>query len=138
MVFYSNNFLEPKTSVDQDTENLIQSVMKENFKDSTVILLATRFSMIVQCDRVIVMNHGRVVEFDTPLGLLDDPKSKFSLMLAQSGEADSGKLRALAQTRADGLKGKQNVFEPIGLIRRGSSNTSQPPASIQTLFRPPD
>jgi ABC-type multidrug transport system ATPase subunit len=82
--------------------------MRENFEDATVILLATRFRMIVQCDRVIVMNHGKVVEFDTPLGLLDDPKSKFSLMLAQTGDVDPVMLRALAKSRADSKSGPRS------------------------------
>ncbi|KAI8929067.1 hypothetical protein BC831DRAFT_547895 [Entophlyctis helioformis] len=92
---------EPATSVDKETELLIQSVMKENFRDATVIVLATRFRVIVQMDRVMVMHHGRVVEFDTPLALMDDPKSKFSLMLAQTGDVDPEKLRGLAQAKAD-------------------------------------
>jgi ABC-type multidrug transport system fused ATPase/permease subunit len=76
---------EPTTTVDRDTEHLIQQVMNENFKDCTVIFLATRFRIIVQMDRIMVMKHGEIVEFDTPLNLLDDPKSKFSMMLSQTG-----------------------------------------------------
>lgn len=118
--------------------------MKENFQDSTVIILATRFSMIVQCDRVIVMNHGRVVEFDTPLGLLDDPKSKFSLMLAQNGDVDPVKLRALAKSRADSIKRtdtsrSSKTRYPGSVSRRSSTANGQEtnatvPSSIKVLF----
>lgn len=79
------DFSEPAVNVDRETENLVQQVMNENFGHCTVIVLATRFRVIVQMDRVILMKHGQVVEFDTPLNLLDNPKSKFCLMLSQSG-----------------------------------------------------
>lgn len=127
--------------------------MRENFEHATVIILATRFRIIVQCDRVIVMNHGKVVEFDTPLGLLNDPKSKFSLMLAQTGDIDPVKLRQLAQSRADSkLKGAGGFFYPEsmstsisvanrGLGRResslssvGSSSSGSTPASLHGIF----
>ncbi|EGF83598.1 hypothetical protein BATDEDRAFT_8420, partial [Batrachochytrium dendrobatidis JAM81] len=94
-------FDEPTTSVDKETELLLQSVIRENFSDCTVIVLASRFRVIVQMDRVMVMHHGKVVEFDTPLVLMDNPKSKFSLMLSQTGDVDPEKLRALAQAKAD-------------------------------------
>jgi ABC-type multidrug transport system fused ATPase/permease subunit len=76
---------EPAVTVDRDTEHVIQQVMTDNFKNCTVLFLATRFRVIVQMDRVMVMKHGEIVEFDTPLNLLDDPKSKFSMMLSQTG-----------------------------------------------------
>ncbi|KAJ3000995.1 Multidrug resistance-associated protein 4 [Globomyces sp. JEL0801] len=101
---------EPSVIVDRDTERLIQQVMTENFADCTVIVLATRFRVIVQMDRVMVMKHGQIVEFDTPLALLDNPKSKFSLMLSQTaGEnpfssalnEDFGRLNSQEYERVD-------------------------------------
>ncbi|KAI8811089.1 P-loop containing nucleoside triphosphate hydrolase protein, partial [Cladochytrium replicatum] len=92
---------EPATAVDPETDELIRSVMAENFSEATVILLASRFNVVVELDKVIVMEHGKVVEFDSPLALLENPRSKFSLMVAQSGEIDVSKLRNVAQGRAD-------------------------------------
>lgn len=120
-------------SVDKNTENLVQQVMRDNFEHATVIVLASRFDVIVQCDRVIVMNHGKLVEFDTPLNLIDDPKSKFSLMLQQTGESDPAKLRELAQSRAD----SKNLGVPPAGYRRNSSSVSSMgslPGSLKGLF----
>ncbi|KAJ3130188.1 Canalicular multispecific organic anion transporter 2 [Nowakowskiella sp. JEL0407] len=90
---------EPATAVDPETDQLIQSVMFENFESSTVIILASRFNLIMQLDKVMVMDHGRVNEFDTPLALLDNPRSKFSLMVAQSADIDLVELRKSAAKR---------------------------------------
>ncbi|KAI8840915.1 hypothetical protein BC829DRAFT_446831 [Chytridium lagenaria] len=94
-------FDEPTTAADNDTDTLIQSTIHENFADATVIVLASRFRMITQADRIIVMDGGRIVESDTPLALLDNPRSKLSLMVSQTGDIDIAKLRQLAHTRAE-------------------------------------
>jgi ABC-type sulfate/molybdate transport systems ATPase subunit len=89
--------------------------------DRTVIILANRFRLIVQMDRILVMDHGRVVEFDTPLNLLDDPKSKFSLMVSQTGDVDPARLRQLALARAE----RQRSQSPSGVaMERGHSRDS--------------
>ena len=89
--------------------------------DRTVIILANRFRLIVQMDRILVMDHGRVVEFDTPLNLLDNPKSKFSLMVSQTGDVDPVRLRQLALARVD----KQRAQSPNGVtMERGPSRDS--------------
>eukprot|EP00842_Homolaphlyctis_polyrhiza_P000575 jgi/Hompol1/1518/HPOL_000924-RA len=113
-------FDEPTTSVDKETELLLLSVIHENFANCTVIVLASRFRVIVQMDKVMVMSHGRAVEFDTPLALMDDPKSKFSLMLAQNGDLDPEKLRALAQAKAD-AKAKRMAAAAAAAAAMGTS-----------------
>ncbi|RKO83159.1 multidrug resistance-associated protein 5-like protein, partial [Blyttiomyces helicus] len=78
-------FDEPVVSTDNETDELIQSCLRDNFADCTVIILASRFRLIVKADRIMVMDSGRAVEFDTPLALLDDPRSRFSRMALQTG-----------------------------------------------------
>ncbi|KAI8810177.1 P-loop containing nucleoside triphosphate hydrolase protein, partial [Cladochytrium replicatum] len=111
---------EPATAVDPETDELIRSVITENFAEATVILLASRFNVVVELDKVIVMEHGKVVEFDSPLALLENPRSKFSLMVAQSGEVDVSKLRNVAQGRAD-RRARGNVSGSSSLSPVGSS-----------------
>ena len=117
---------EPAVTLDRDTESLIQKVMNENFSDCTVIFLATRFRVIVQMDKVMVMRHGEIVEFDTPLNLLDDPKSKFSLLLSQTGDVDPIALRSLAQKKANQSAG--------GALNRPSSKSSSMPKRLNEMF----
>ncbi|KAJ3214108.1 hypothetical protein HDU67_002064 [Dinochytrium kinnereticum] len=99
-------FDEPTTAADNDTDALIQSTIHDNFEDATVIVLASRFRMITQADRIIVMDGGRIVESDTPLALLDNPRSKLSLMVSQTGDVDIAKLRQLAHNRAEAKAAK--------------------------------
>ncbi|KAJ3205877.1 Multidrug resistance-associated protein 1 [Entophlyctis luteolus] len=97
-------FDEPTIAADFESDSLIQSTISENFADATVIILASRFRMIAETDRIMVMRDGRIVEFDTPLALLENPRSKFSLMLNQAAELDQERLRRIALARAESKK----------------------------------
>ncbi|KAJ3103334.1 hypothetical protein HDU97_010239 [Phlyctochytrium planicorne] len=121
-------FDEPTTAADNDTDALIQSTIHENFEDATVIVLASRFRMIAQADRIIVMDGGKIVESDSPLALLDNPRSKLSLMVSQTGDIDLAKLRQLALNRAE-TKAMQKPAQPQlqqqqQMIRKASSTAS--------------
>jgi len=52
--------------VDFNTDRLIQEVIRDKFKDSTVLAIAHRLNTIMDYDKVLVLNAGRVVEFDKP------------------------------------------------------------------------
>ncbi|KAI8611745.1 P-loop containing nucleoside triphosphate hydrolase protein [Chytriomyces sp. MP71] len=106
-------FDEPTVAADSETDSLIQSTISENFMDSTVIILASRFRMMAETDRVLVMKDGRIVEFDTPLALLNNPKSKFSLMLNQAADFDQEKLRRLAVARVERKKADKKANKPV-------------------------
>jgi ABC-type proline/glycine betaine transport system ATPase subunit len=123
---------EPAVTVDRDTENLIHEVMTENFKEQTLIFLATRFRAIVQMDRIMVMKQGQIVEFDTPLNLLDNPKSKFCLMVSQTGDVDPNYLRQLARKHSLDANYRSSV---------NNSQSSLPtsptmPRSLRELYQP--
>ena len=52
--------------MDFKTDRLIQDVIRDKFKDSTVLTIAHRLNTIMDYDKVLVLNSGRVVEFDKP------------------------------------------------------------------------
>ena len=68
---------EGTASIDYKNEEVILKELIEVMKDSTVIVIAHRIKTIVNMDRVIVLDNGKVVEFDSPKVLLSNRESKF-------------------------------------------------------------
>lgn len=78
---------EATSAVDMATDFLIQRSIREEFKDSTLIVIAHRLSTIADFDKILVMSDGKAVEFDAPRKLLEE-KGMFWEMVGQSGEKD--------------------------------------------------
>ena len=57
---------EATAAVDNQTDNLIQKVLKEKLKDCTVLTIAHRLNTIVESDRLLVLDQGNLAECDTP------------------------------------------------------------------------
>ncbi|KAI9147037.1 ATP-binding cassette transporter abc3 [Paramyrothecium foliicola] len=76
---------EATSAVDADTDLLNRNLMKVHFSKSTVIAIAHKISMLVDFDYVLVMDSGQCVEFDVPKKLLENPDSRFSQLVKESG-----------------------------------------------------
>lgn len=130
---YLNN-IEPVVSVDNETDRLINQTIKENFGDSTVIILASRFPFIMESDRIMVMHEGKVIEYDTPLNLLDNPRSKFMRMISQTGDVDVIKLRRIAlakQSTRDSTVRNSSIVQPF---KKTTSSCDGMPKSLEGIF----
>jgi ATP-binding cassette subfamily B protein len=61
---------EATASLDIPSERLIQDALQSLLADRTAIIIAHRLSTVAIADRVLVMEHGRIVEDDTPDALI--------------------------------------------------------------------
>ncbi len=68
---------EATASVDLQTDELMQRIIAERFKDCTIIAVAHRLQTIRNFDRIAVFGNGRVVEYGEPDVLMADEGSKF-------------------------------------------------------------
>jgi len=61
---------EATANVDKKTDDLIQSVINKQFKDRTVMTIAHRLNTIEKCDRILVLDNGMMVNYDTSRNIL--------------------------------------------------------------------
>jgi len=74
---------EATSSIDRATDAVVQEVIRSAFAHCTVLTIAHRIDTIMDSDKVLVMDGGRMAEFAPPLSLLARPGSLFS-RLAQT------------------------------------------------------
>ncbi|NXY25826.1 MRP2 protein, partial [Atrichornis clamosus] len=75
---------EATAAVDLETDHLIQRTIRSEFADCTVLTIAHRLHTIMDSNRVMVLQAGRVVEFDSPEELLAK-QGIFSAMAKDAG-----------------------------------------------------
>lgn len=68
---------EATSSLDSDDERKFQEAVRELLKGRTAIIIAHRLSTIRQCDLVVVLERGRMLEAGNPGDLLRNPASAY-------------------------------------------------------------
>lgn len=68
---------EVSSSVDHETERAIQEIIRSEFQSYTVIAVSHRLDMIMDFDRVVVMDTGEVVEVGNPMELAEKVGTRF-------------------------------------------------------------
>jgi ABC-type multidrug transport system fused ATPase/permease subunit len=79
---------EATSAVDKKTDTLIQRSIREEFANTTLLVVAHRLSTVMDFDRILVMKDGVAAEFGSPKELLGIEDGVFKGMVAQSGEKD--------------------------------------------------
>lgn len=89
---------EATAAVDLETDSLIQETIRENFQDCTILTIAHRLNTIIDSDRVMVLDRGRIMEFDHPAILLshEGERAIFRSMVEKMGPAAFARLSMIA------------------------------------------
>ncbi|KAM0756050.1 P-loop containing nucleoside triphosphate hydrolase protein [Meredithblackwellia eburnea MCA 4105] len=111
---------EATASVDYETDEMITRSIREEFADSTLLVIAHRLRTVIAFDRILVLDAGRILEYDHPAKLLENPASRFYALCRATGKSEFRILKKMAEgkTRA--------THKPRKLIRRSSTKPSLP------------
>ncbi|CAD5115099.1 DgyrCDS4110 [Dimorphilus gyrociliatus] len=71
---------EATAAVDLETDELIQKTIRSEFASCTILTIAHRLNTIMDYDKVVVMDKGQIIEFNSPNSLLKNKNSVFYSM----------------------------------------------------------
>ncbi|TDL13954.1 hypothetical protein BD410DRAFT_757430 [Rickenella mellea] len=93
---------EATSAIDYETDTIIQKSLREELKgDVTLITVAHRLQTIMDADKILVLDAGKVLEFDSPSELLKKDGGLLKSLVDESG--DSEKLYAMAHLEHQNL-----------------------------------
>ena len=80
---------EASASLDNESDKKIQSMLRNRFRNTTMLTIAHRLDTILDYDSILVLDEGRVVEFGPPQQLLENPDGFFSILVGQGSSNSS-------------------------------------------------
>ncbi|KAJ1562778.1 hypothetical protein HK096_003457 [Nowakowskiella sp. JEL0078] len=78
---------EATAAIDVETDEIIQKAIRREFSDCTTLTIAHRINTVMDCDRILVLEKGNIVEFDRPAVLLENKLSIFYGLAKEAGMA---------------------------------------------------
>lgn len=76
---------ESTSNLDFATENIIFDMIYNKFKNKTMLIIAHRLSTIKHCDKIIVLNEGKIVEQGNHQELIEQKGYYYELWEMQQG-----------------------------------------------------
>ncbi|XP_007571988.1 multidrug resistance-associated protein 5 [Poecilia formosa] len=80
---------EATAAIDTETDRLIQETIRTAFNSCTTLIIAHRLNTVLSCNRVMVLDSGQILEFDSPAALLANENSRFRAMIEASESSQS-------------------------------------------------
>jgi len=122
---------EATASVDIETDTLIQKTVRKSFKDCTILTIAHRLNTIMDSTRVMVLDKGQIVEFDTPKNLLKKKNGVFASMVEATGPTSAAYLRQIAE-------GKLKVVDSLKVSRTLKENENDNLVFVEKMENSPE
>eukprot|EP00301_Raphidiophrys_heterophryoidea_P001087 c10543_g1_i1.p1 GENE.c10543_g1_i1~~c10543_g1_i1.p1 ORF type:complete len:1410 (-),score=317.84 c10543_g1_i1:416-4645(-) len=96
---------EATASVDLETDAFVQKTVRQAFGHCTIITIAHRLNTVIDYDKVLVLDAGKVAEYGSPYELLNNDNGILTNLVNQTGESSSAelKIRARAAEEARGV-----------------------------------
>ena len=76
---------------------MIQETIRNQFQDCTVFTIAHRLQTVMDSDRILVLDDGKVMEFNSPRKLLENSDGYLSQLVNQTGPCAKKKLYQMAK-----------------------------------------
>ncbi|KAJ2829061.1 hypothetical protein IWW50_001059 [Coemansia erecta] len=80
---------EATAAIDNATDTIIQESIRKEFKHCTVLTIAHRLNTIIDSDMILVVDGGKLAEYDTPQNLLENENSLFAKLVEEAKASDS-------------------------------------------------
>ena len=135
---------EALSAVDAENEAIIQEALDKLMKERTTLILAHRLSSVIDCDRIMVLNDGKIAESGKHVELLKNGGIYAELMTDQANENSKFKgrsdrqeldMRSRTESLADTAGGaKQALTE--GIIKAEGLNWFQLISSLMGIIMP--
>ena len=90
---------EATASIDQDTDEILQQMIRDHFSQATVLTIAHRLNTVMDSDRIMVMDNGVVAEFDKPATLLNNDSGILKGMVEAQGAERAAVLHEIANAQ---------------------------------------
>lgn len=88
---------EATANVDPETDKFIQATIRDKFGHCTVLTIAHRLHTVMDSDKVLVMDAGRVKEFDVPHLLMQQSDGMLRKLVDKTGAQTSRMLKEIAE-----------------------------------------
>ncbi|KAF8649799.1 hypothetical protein AX16_005565 [Volvariella volvacea WC 439] len=80
---------EATSAIDYKTDSIIQTSLRNELRgDVTLITVAHRLQTIMDADKILILNAGRIVEFDSPKAPLGIEGGKLHALVDESGDRE--------------------------------------------------
>ncbi|XP_023241663.1 multidrug resistance-associated protein 4-like [Centruroides sculpturatus] len=90
---------EATSNIDKRTDCCLQKIIRERFESCTVLTIAHRLHTIIDSDRVLVLDVGKLQEFDSPYALLKNVNGIFYNLAKKTGVTSMNELLKIAKDK---------------------------------------